>query len=414
MTAKILVVDDEIGMRMGLQQVLKKEGYTVETAGDGDEALKRLDSDEFDAVVTDLRMPKKDGFAVLDHAKTLNSQPLVFMVTAYGDVPTAVKAMQAGAADFILKPFKIDDVRTRVKTALIKRGLNEESPEPSASEPDQAPESGDPSTTENSTEDSADANIFDEFPNIISRHPSMAKILKTVRKIAPTSCTALVLGESGTGKELIAQALHTHSKRADKPFIATASLTESIVESELFGHKAGAFTGARADKAGLFEAADGGTLFLDEVGDLSPKVQVKLLRVIQEGEITRVGEATARKVNVRLIAATWKDLKQEVAEKRFREDLYYRLNVIPIELPPLRERGDDLERLTKHFLAHYSQENGREVVPELLPEAVERLKKHDWRGNVRELMIVCNRLTIFSDGEEIDELAVELALEGDV
>lgn len=401
MTARILVVDDELAMRMGLQQVLKKEGYKVEMAGDGQAALDRMSDEDFDAIVTDLRMPRADGFAVLNHALSLNPIPIVIMISAYGDVPTAVKAMQAGATDFILKPFKIADVRTRVKTALIKRGLDEESGEAPRAKKDSEP-------SEPKEDDSA---IFAEFPEIVTQCPAMARVLKTVKKIAQTDCSVLVTGETGTGKELIAQSLHRLSKRSEGPLIATATMTESIVESELFGHRKGAFTGAHSDKAGFFEAADKGTLFLDEIGDLPLSIQVKLLRVIQEGEIVRVGESLPRKVSVRLVAATWRDLRQLIQEKRFREDLYFRLNVITIRLPPLRERSGDLPLLLDRFLAEEAGKLGMPT-PEISDSGLAALEKLPWDGNIRQLKSVCTRLAIYSGGM-VDEEAVKLALDDD-
>jgi DNA-binding NtrC family response regulator len=403
--AKILVVDDELAMRMGLQQVLKKEGYKVELAGDGQEALDRMAKESFDAIITDLRMPRQDGFSVLNLALSLNPQPLVIMITAYGDVPTAVQAMQKGATDFILKPFKIADVRTRVKTALIKRGIQEERGEMVRAQKAANPaiDEGDPN--EDFTE------IFSLFPEIITQCPGMGRVLKTVKKIARTDCTVLITGETGTGKELIAQSLHRLSHRNEGPLIATASMTESIVESELFGHRKGAFTGAHADKAGFFEASHNGTLFLDEVGDLPLSIQVKLLRVIQESEIIRVGESSPRKISVRLVAATWRDLRQMIQEKQFREDLYFRLNVITIWLPPLRERPGDLPLLLKELLDTEAKKLGVPV-PKLEKSAIDLLEKHPWQGNIRELKSCCTRLAIYG-GAEIDEEAVKLALDDD-
>jgi len=386
MSVKILVVDDEPAMRLGLQQVLKKEGYEVEVASDGEQALARMSAQAFAAVVTDLRMPKRDGMAVLAHAKTLNPEPLVFMITAYGDVPTAVQAMQGGATDFILKPFKIDDVRTRVKTALL------------AAEP-RAPAS-----------EAAEVGVEAEFPGIITRSPKVREVLQTIKKIANTNCTVLVLGETGTGKEAVSRAIHTKSHRAEGPFIATSgTIPVTLLESELFGHKKGAFTDAREDKVGYFEAADGGTFFLDEVGDLPMSMQVKLLRVIQEGEINRVGDPIVRKVSVRLVAATNKNLREEIAAKRFREDLFYRLNVISLTLPPLRERGDDIPLLARYFLAVEGPKLGRSL--ELGDDAAALLMAQPWPGNIRQLKHCVQRIAIYAEDDLIDAAAVEMALE---
>ena len=407
-TARILVVDDEPAMRLGLQQVLKREGYEVELAEDGERALDRLRAGErFDAVVTDLRMPRCDGMEVLSYARGLDPCPLVFMITAFGDVPTAVQAMQRGATDFIMKPFKIEDVRTRVRTALLKRELSVEDAD--SSDAGAQPEASEGDRSAACEAPDADA-VFADFPEIIGRSEGLAGVLRTIKKIAATRCTVLVLGETGTGKELIARAIHRLSPRCESPFVATANaLSESLVEAELFGHVKGSFTGAESDRAGYFEAADTGTLFLDEVGDLPPAVQVKLLRVIQEGEINRVGDPRSRTVDVRLVAATWRDLKDSSDGPRFREDLYYRLSVITVVLPPLRERGDDIVLLAKRFLAEQGGALGRELV--LSEAALARLRAHDWPGNIRELKNRVTRLAIYAEGDLVDAAAVELAFE---
>lgn len=388
MTKHVLIVDDEPGMRLGLQLVLKKEGYAVSVAGDGEQAIGMLESRPYDLVLTDLRMPKKDGFAVLSHAANLAQRPQVMMLTAYGDIPTAVQAMKLGAVDFIQKPFENSEVRARVKTVLAKRELEAELAEGGAEL----------------------AEIFADFPQIVTKDPGMARVFKTVKRIAKTPCTVLVLGESGTGKELIARALHRLSDRAEKSLVATASFTESLVESDLFGHVQGSFTGALADKKGYFEAADRGTLFLDEVGDLPMSVQTKLLRVIQEGKFCRVGSSEEIRVDVRLIAATWRDLKQLIAERLFREDLYYRLNVVSIRLAPLRERPGDVPLLMDHFLSKMGA--GGPQAQTLTAAALTRLRQYSWPGNIRELEHCCTRLKYFA-GEVIDEADVESALEND-
>jgi DNA-binding NtrC family response regulator len=389
MGAKILVVDDEAAMRLGLKEVLSKEGYEVEVAADGDEAVARLDKGGLDVVVTDLRMPKRDGLAVLAHARSKDASLLVYMITAYGDVPTAVEAMKAGATDFIMKPFKIDDVRTRIRTGLVKKGLKAEGPKLT---PEQAKE------------------LRDLFPEIVGESNALLETLRVIRKIAPTDATVLVRGETGTGKELVARALHRLSKRKEGPFVATTgAIPEGLWESELFGHAKGAFTGAVKAKDGYFEAASKGTFFLDEVGDIPPGMQVKLLRAIQEKEVVRLGEAMPRKCDVRLVAATNRDLEAMIKEKAFREDLFFRLNVVSVKLPPLRERIDDVAPLAVRFLETSGKKIGRTVA--LGPGAVDRLKAHRWPGNIRELFQACERLAILAPKDEVgpDDVAAALA-----
>ncbi len=385
--ANILVVDDEAAMRLGLKEVLAKEGYKVELAQDGEEACQRVDKGGLDAVVTDLRMPKKDGLEVLRHAKQRSPDLLVFVISAYGDVPTAVEAMRAGAADFIMKPFKIDDVRTRIRAQLLKRPARDESASPRKPLPAASREEV--------------ATAKKDFPEIVGESPLLLPIFKLVKKIAPTDSTVLITGETGTGKEVFARAVHRLSKREKGPFIATTlgSIPETLVESELFGHAKGAFTGAQRAKEGLFEAANKGTFFLDEVGDIALPLQPKLLRAIQEREVVRLGEAQPRKIDVRLVAATWHDLQALIQAKQFREDLFFRLNVVQIKLPPLRERLDDLPLLVEHFLSVHGKKLGR--VLKTTPAAIERLREHRWPGNVRELGHVAEKLAIYASSEEV-------------
>lgn len=385
MSETILVVDDELPMRLGLKEVLSRAGYVVETANDGAEGIARLDRGGLDVVITDLRMPNKDGFDLLRHARSRHPEVLVYMISAHGDVPTAVEAMKEGAQDFIQKPFQIDEVRARVRAGLDTRG---EKKRPQ----------GDTASGE------VDPAIWNDFPELIARSDAMARVLHTVRKVASSPLPVLVLGETGTGKELIAKALHRLSGRKGSLLATTGQLSPHLVESELFGHARGSFTGATADKVGYFEAAQGGTLFLDELGDLPAEVQVKLLRVIQEREVTRVGESKPRKIDTRLVAATHKDLEAEVAAKRFREDLLYRLNVITLVLPPLRERGEDVLLLAEHFLSEKAREAGREL--SFSPEALEVLKGHTWRGNVRELQHACTGLSFLAVGEQVSAAEV--------
>ncbi len=371
-------------MRLGLKEVLGKEGYKVELAQDGEEACARIDKGGLDAVVTDLRMPKRDGLEVLRHAKQKAPDLLVFVISAYGDVPTAVEAMKNGAADFIMKPFNIQDVRTRVRAQLLKRPPKEEArkPLPTASREEVAA-------------------VKKDFPEVVGESPLLVPLLKLVKKIAPTDSTVLITGETGTGKEVIARALHRLSKRASGPFLATTlgSVPATLIESELFGHTKGAFTGAMKERLGLFESANKGTLFLDEVGDVDLPLQPKLLRAIQEREVVRIGEAQPRKVDVRLVAATWQDMEALVKAKKFREDLYYRLNVVQIKLPPLRERLDDLPLLLDHFLSVQGKKIGRLV--RATPAAIERLREHRWPGNIRELSHVAEKLVIYATSDEV-------------
>jgi DNA-binding NtrC family response regulator len=391
-------------MRLGLQTVLKKEGYKVTMAADGEAAIGMLGQGEgFDLIVTDLKMPKKDGFAVLAESQRLEPAPKVLMITAFGDIPTAVEAMKQGASDFIQKPFQIDDVRTRVRTALAQRELELELEVKVKVEAASA-------ETEAEAEPERDP-IFSEFPEIVTQDPAMARVLKLVKKVAPKPCTTLILGETGCGKELIAQALHRLSDRPEAPFIAVncSALTETLLESELFGHVKGAFTGAHSNKVGLFKAADGGTLFLDEIGDVPMSVQVKLLRVIQEGTFFPVGSTSEVKVKVRLLAATWRDLKAMIRERSFREDLYFRLNVVTVSLPPLRERVGDVPLLVQEFLKRFRAQNGREPL-EIDAQALACLRDHSWKGNIRDLKNACQRLAIFCD-ERVERDDVEQALE---
>jgi DNA-binding NtrC family response regulator len=394
-TTNILVVDDEVAMRLGLKEVLAKEGYKVELAQDGEEACARIDKGGLDAVVTDLRMPKRDGLEVLRHAKQKAPDLLVFVISAYGDVPTAVEAMKNGAADFIMKPFNIQDVRTRVRTQLLKRPPRED-----GKKDDKTPrvESRKPLPAASREEVAA---VKKDFPEVVGESPLLVPILKMVKKIAPTDSTVLITGETGTGKEVIARALHRLSKRASGPFIATTlgSVPATLIESELFGHAKGAFTGAVKDRDGLFESANKGTLFLDEVGDVDLPLQPKLLRAIQEREVVRIGEAKTRKVDVRLVAATWQDLQGLVKARRYREDLYFRLNVVNVPLPPLRERLDDLPLLLDHFLQAEGKKIGRNV--RATPAAIDRLREHRWPGNIRELFHVAQKLAILASSDDL-------------
>lgn len=402
---KVLIVDDEAAMRMGLVEVLKRADYDVEAAEDGEQAIARIDRGGLDVVVTDLRMPGVDGMAVLQHAREQDPNLLVYMISAHGDVPTAVEAMKHGAQDFIQKPFKIDDVRARIRAGLDKRELTQTgkfSVGPSALVEGPAEPRGDIAAGV------VDDSIWEEFPAIVGRCDALARVLHTVKKVASSPLPVLVRGETGTGKELIARALHRLSGRKG-PFVATTGqMPEGLIESELFGHVKGAFTGADRDKVGYFEAAKDGTLFLDELGDLPAQVQVKLLRAIQEKEVVRVGESKPRKINARLVGATWRDLDAEVAAKTFREDLLYRLNVLTLWLPPLRERGDDLLLLAESFLKAAGEENGRPGL-RFGDSAKQALLAHSWKGNVRELQHACMGMAVLAADDELTAEDVQMA-----
>ncbi|BDG03041.1 sigma-54-dependent transcriptional regulator [Anaeromyxobacter oryzae] len=382
---KVLVVDDQRNMRATTAILLRQAGHAVQEAEDGASAIQRLQHEAFDVVLTDLRMPTVDGMEVLKTAQQLAPDTQVIVMTAYGTIESAVDAIRHGAYDFLAKPFKEDELLLRVAKALEKRRLVGE------------------------------VSLFAEefrkrygLEHIIGRSPAMREVLDRVLRIAPTDATVLITGESGVGKELVARALHVTSRRGDKPFVPVncAAITETLLESELFGHAKGAFTGATRARRGMFEEANAGTLFIDEIGETAPGFQAKLLRALQEGEIRRVGESTPVQVNVRVIAATNQDLRRAIVEKRFREDLFYRLNVVPIRIPPLRERRDDIPLLAGHFLRRFNQRTGGEKV--LTPDAAARLVEHDWPGNVRELENMIEQAAALSPGREIRASAVEI------
>ena len=382
--ARILVVDDERSMREFLEILLRKEGYEVATASDVDGALLALESDEYDLVISDIQMPGKSGLDLLRAVRGANADALVVMITAFATTETAIAAMKEGAYDYVTKPFKVDEIKLVVQKALEKKLL----------------------ATEN-------ARLRSELRSerrerqLVGTSGPMNKVYELVGRIAATKTNVLIVGESGTGKELVARAVHSESDRAEAPFVALncAAIPENLLESELFGHVKGAFTGAVGNKPGLFEAADAGTLFLDEVGELSLPLQVKLLRAIQEKTIRRVGGNSDRRVDVRIVAATNRRLEDEVAAGRFREDLYYRLNVIQLELPPLRDRMEDLPLLVHHFVEKFSRELGK-AVRGVSEEAMARLRAHNWPGNVRELENGIERAVALSRGEWIEAEAL--------
>jgi len=374
---RILVVDDEKHQRDILEMILESEGYEIVTAGTGRQARDAFRTHGFDCVLTDLKMPDITGIALLSDLMKLQAGLCVILMTAHGSIDTAVEAMKKGAFDYLTKPLEREELllvlgRAMERTRLVRenRMLHEQ--------------------------------LRDRFKidNIIGAHGSMQNVFRVVHKVAASSTTVVIYGESGTGKELVARALHHQSERRERPFYAVniAALPESILEAELFGYEKGAFTGAEARKIGLFEQASGSTLFLDEVGDLKRDLQVKLLRTLQEREILRVGGTERVKVDVRIIAATNQDLERAVREGRFREDLYYRLNVIAITLPPLRERRTDIPLLLEHFLVKYSE--GRVAKP-VSEDALKMLMAYDWPGNVRQLESVVERAVLLSEGETI-------------
>ena len=378
---KILIVDDEQSMRDVLSIMLKRAGYGVTVANDAEEAIAEINKEIFDLVITDLKMPKGSGLDVLKAVKSSSPESVVLMITAFASTESAVEAMKLGAYDFLTKPFQVDEVQHIIRNALERRRLSQENVLLKREMVSQS-----------------------SFERIIGRSEAMQKVFDIVRKVADTKSNVLICGESGTGKELIARAIHYHSSRGELPFVTVncSALPETLLESELFGHMKGSFTGAIANKAGLFEVADGGTIFLDEIGETTLATQVKLLRVIQEREFRRVGGNQDVKVDVRIIAATNKDLEKAVGDGTFREDLYYRLDVIPIRLPPLRERSSDIPLLTEHFLDQMSRESGK-AVPSVTPGAMRALQAHEWRGNVRELENLIERAVAFYTGTPLSE-----------
>jgi two-component system response regulator PilR (NtrC family) len=381
---KILVVDDEQSLREVLSIMLKRAGYAVTSVADGEEAIEQLNKEIFDLVITDLRMPKADGMEVLKAVKSASPDTVVLIITAFATADSAVEAMKQGAYDYLTKPFQVDEVQLIIRNALEKRRL----------------------TTENMLLKREMASQS-SFAQLVGQSDAMHKVFDVVRKVADSKSNVLICGESGTGKELVARAIHYNSARSAMPFVAVncSAVPETLLESELFGHMKGSFTGAISNKAGLFEVANGGTIFLDEIGDTTPTIQVKLLRVIQEREFRRVGGSQDVKVDVRIVAATNKDLEKAVADGSFREDLYYRLDVIPIRLPPLRLRSGDIPLLVNHFLERFSKESGKPL-PVLTAEAMHVLLEHEWRGNVRELENLIERVVAFSTGETVTDAEV--------
>lgn len=376
----ILVVDDEASIRAALRELLQDAGYEVDTAADGEEALKMLRERSYDLVLTDLFMPKLDGMEILQYIERHAPKTVCIIITGYGTIPNAVSAMRMGAYDYLCKPVEGGELLLVVNRALEHQRLKQE-------------------------------NVYLKrqlqkkygFGNIIGNSEAICKVFDIIRKVADTDSTVLLLGESGTGKELVARAIHYNSDRRDGPLIPVncGAIPEELLESELFGHERGAFTHALRTRIGRFEQAHGGTIFLDEVGDMSLGLQVKILRVLQEHQFERIGGLKSIKVNIRVIAATNQDLENLVHQGRFREDLYYRLNVIPIKIPSLRERRGDIPLLVTHFLHEFSRKKKKNV-KRLTPEAMHLLVNYPWPGNVRELENLLERLVILADGETLE------------
>ncbi|MBW2121533.1 MAG: sigma-54-dependent Fis family transcriptional regulator [Deltaproteobacteria bacterium] len=379
-TRRVLVIDDEESFRHMLSVILQKEGYQVETASDGYEALEKMEGALFDEILCDIRMPRMDGIRFLREVKKTHCDSTIIMMSAYGTLDTAVEAMKLGAYDYVSKPFKPDEIVLTLKKAEERERLRRE-------------------------------NIYlrkeiekeYNFNNIISKNEKMAAIFDTIKKVARYKSTILITGESGTGKELVAKAIHFNSDRSANPFIPVncGAIPENLLESELFGHVKGSFTDAVRTKKGLFEEANGGTLFLDEIGELPLSLQVKLLRVLQDGEIRRVGDSRSIKIDVRIIAATVKDLESGVKQGSFRDDLFYRLNVLPLKIPPLRERREDIPLLVDHFIEKFNQNLGKRV-SRVTPEALKILLRYSWPGNVRELENMIERGMVLTETDTID------------
>ncbi len=379
MIGRILVVDDEEIVIQSCLRVLSGAGFEIDAAHDGLEALSMINENDYDVLILDIKMPKMDGMEVLQRAKEAHPDIDVIMITGLHEIETAVQAMKLGAFDYLPKPFDPEELELVVARAFERRQLLQENL---------------------SLESEVSAKFH--FENIIGSSPQMQSVYRLIARCAPTNSTVILRGESGTGKELIARAIHYNSLRKDKPFVTVdcTSLSENLLESELFGHVKGSFTGAISDKKGLFETADGGTLFLDEVGNISRSTQAKLLRFIEEREFKAVGDTRLRTVNIRLITATNKDLESMVADESFRDDLYYRINIFPIEIPPLRKRRDDIPPLAFHFLKRFGDEAEHEV-REFSSGAINLLMNLDWPGNVRELENVVHRAVILASGDVI-------------
>lgn len=387
MPGSILVVDDEEAIRTSLRSILEDEGYDVTVAVNGVEALKIYGMDPPDLMILDIWMPELDGLETLRRVKELVPTTQVMMMSGHGSIETAVKAIKLGAYDYIEKPLSLENVTHRVKQALEQYRLAQENR-------------------------SLRTKVQQKF-ELVGQSPVMERLRELIKTAGPTNSRVLIGGENGTGKELVARAIHVHSTRSDHPFVAVncAAIPETLIESELFGHEKGSFTGATSMKRGQFEQADGGTLFLDEIGDMSLSTQAKVLRALQEQQFTRVGGTKLLKVDVRVLAASNKDLEKEIAKGHFREDLYYRLNVVPIIVPPLRERREDIPALVQHFMKLHSEEQGLRK-KDVSPEAMGVFQQYDWPGNIRELRNLIERLMIMVPGLVIETAQATMSLQG--
>jgi len=384
MKKRILVVEDEEKLRRVIELQLTSAGFDVDKAATAEEGLKVVD--RADLVLTDLKLPGMDGLEFLGNIRRQNAQVPIVMMTAFGSVETAVGAMKAGATDFLLKPFSLDHLMQVLAKALEMRALREEN-----------------------RQLKEELGRKYEYDNIIGRSPGMQEIFATIERVAPTRATVLLAGESGVGKDLIARAIHFHSPRRDRPLVKIncTAIPENLMESELFGYEKGAFTGAQTSKPGKFEQADTGTVFLDEIGDVPAGIQVKLLRILQEREFERLGSNVTRHIDVRVVAATNQDLRAALEQGTFREDLYYRLNVVPINIPPLRERKQDIPFLANHFLHKLAPDTSYQV-ESITDAAMEKLMAYHWPGNVRELENVIERSLVMCTGTQLDEKDIKL------
>ena len=374
---KILVVDDDDLSRGYLSEALQRNGYSVDNASDGQEAVSLTDKQNYDMLFLDMRMPRMGGMKVLERVKKTSKETTVVIMTAYGSIESAVEAMQKGAYDYIIKPFSVDNIELLLKRVQERQKLIDEN---------------------KYWRSKLDSNVENEF--VIDKQSKMFEILNNVKRMAQSKASVLIQGESGTGKEIIAHSIYSHSQRNSKPFIKVncAALSESLLESELFGHEKGAFTGADLKRMGRFELANGGTLLLDEISEVSPKIQSKLLRVLEQEEFERVGGSKTLKVDVRIIATTNRDLEQEIEKDNFRQDLYFRLNVIPVIVPPLRERREDIPVLAEYFLEKFKT-GINTPLKRISKEAIDILVKYDWPGNVREIKNLIHRCTVMIESE---------------
>jgi DNA-binding NtrC family response regulator len=383
---KILIVEDEDILRQGIAVAFRDRGWAVTEAADGAEAIEHLDGEVFDVLVTDFKMPKKNGLDVLRRCKALNEGTVALIMTAYGTVESAVEAMKAGAYDYVLKPFDLEELELKVERALKHRRLLARVRAQEVNE------------------------RVVSFESMVGESPQMKEVFETIRKVSRSNATVLILGETGTGKELVAEAVHRNSDRSERPFVKLncAALQESLLESELFGHERGAFTGADRQRIGRFEMASEGTLFLDEIGNMSASTQAKVLRVLQEREFERLGGSRTIKIDVRLIAATNRNLEESVTKGEFREDLFYRLNVVCIKVPPLRERREDILPLARHFVSRFAAELKKHVEG-LDGEAARALGQHTWPGNIRELENTVERAVLMCEGGALTAQDLKLA-----